>query len=501
MPRSDAAAVSNPLRDLQTERVLRLLVDSVRDYAIFMLTPEGTVASWNPGAQRIKGYAPEDIIGRHFRVFYPEKEQQERKPEHELVVAAQVGRFEDEGWRIRKNGTRFWANVIIVAVRDEEGHLVGFGKITRDLTGRRNAEARFRRIVEGIRDYAISTLDADGIVTSWNAGAERLMQHAESEILGEPFSQFYVPEDVAARRPQRSLATAVERGQCQDEAWRVRKDGSRFWSSIAITPIRDDDGQLIGFSEVIRDLSDRKLLIDQIQQHANDLEERIAERDRSMADLESFNYSVSHDLRAPLRAIEGFAAALREDLPSPPSPEVQDDLLQITKAVKRMNALIDDLLDYSRVSRGDMQMADLDLGDVMGGVLHLDTGANIRTAIEPGVRVRAQRSALTQALINLVDNALKFHKPGLPPAVDIVASRHNHNTVRIAVKDSGIGIAPEHHDRIFQVFQRLHTASAYPGTGIGLALVKRIAERFGGAVGVESEAGKGSTFWIDVPAA
>ena len=379
VPRSERLPVSNPLKDLQTERVLRLLVDTVSDYAIFMLTPEGHVASWNPGAERIKGYAPEDIIGRHFRVFYSEKEQQDRKPEHELVVAAQVGRCEDEGWRIRKNGSRFWASVMIVAVRDEGGDLVGFGKITRDLT-------------------------------------------------------------------------------------------------------------------------DRRRLMDQVLQHANDLEERIAERDRSMADLESFNYSVSHDLRAPLRAIEGFAAALREDLPPVQSVEVREDLTQIDNAVKRMNVLINDLLDYSRVSRGDMEMAEVDLHDVMGGVLQIDPGASIRTAVEPGVRVKAQRAALTQALLNLVDNALKFHKPGLPPAVAIVASRHN-DTVRIAVKDDGIGIAPEHHERIFHIFQRLHTASAYPGTGIGLALVKRIAERFGGAVGVESEAGKGSTFWIDVPAA
>lgn len=371
--------MSNPLTDLQTERALRLLVDSVWDYAIFMLTPEGHVASWNPGAERIKGYAPGDIIGQHFRVFYSEKEQQDRKPEHELIVAAQVGRFEDEGWRLRKNGSRFWANVMIVAVRDEDGVLVGFGKITRDMT-------------------------------------------------------------------------------------------------------------------------DRNRLMEQVQQHASELEERIAERDRSLADLESFNYSVSHDLRAPLRAIEGFTAALLEDLPPVQSAEVREDLAQIGGAIRRMNALIDDLLDYSRVSRGDMEMADVDLQDVMGGVIEIDPGAAIRTAIEPGVRVRAQRSALTQALVNLVDNALKFHKPGRPAAVDIVASRHN-NSVRIAVKDDGIGIAPEHHERIFQIFQRLHAASAYPGTGIGLALVKRIAERLGGAVGVESEAGKGSTFWIDVPAA
>jgi signal transduction histidine kinase len=319
-------------------------------------------------------------------------------------------------------------------------------------------------------------------------------------VVGQPFSRFYLPDDVAQRRPQRSLATAAERGQYQDEVWLVRKDGSRFWSSIAITPIHDDDGQLMGFSEIVRDMTDRKRLMDQIQQHASELEDRIAERDRTLADLEAFNYSVSHDLRAPLRAIEGFVAALKEDLPTAPSQDVRDDLSQITSAVTRMNALIDDLLNYSRVSRGEIEVADLDLRDVMGGVIDLDPTARIRMAIEPGVRVRAQRSALTQALLNLVDNALKFHKPGLPPAVHIVAARHD-DTVRIEVKDEGIGIAPEHHERIFQIFQRLHAGGTYRGTGIGLALVKRIAERMGGTVGVESEAGKGSTFWIDVPAA
>jgi PAS domain S-box-containing protein len=493
--------VSDELKGLPTERVLRLLIDSVADYAIFVLTPDGHVASWSPGAERIKGYTAADILGQHFRAFYPPREQQEKKPEQELIAAARAGRFEDEGWRIRKNGTRFWANVIIQALRDETGTLVGFGKITRDLTPRRDAEARYRRVVEGVRDYAISTLDVNGMVTSWNEGASRLEQYSESEILGQPFSCFYLPEDVANRRPQRSLAAAVEHGQYQDEAWRLRRDGTRFWSSIAITPIFDDDGQLIGFSEIVRDMTDRNQLIEQIQQYARDLEQRIAERDRTMTDLESFNYSVSHDLRAPLRAIEGFAAALKEDLPVPAAAEVREDLFQITSAVRRMNVLIDDLLAYSRVSRGEMEVAEVDVADVMGAVLELDPGASIRAAIEPGVRVRAHRSALRQAVLNLVDNALKFHKPGRPPAVDIIASRHHDNTVRIAVTDEGIGIAPEHHQRIFQIFQRLHPGGAYPGTGVGLALVKRIAERFGGAVGVESEAGKGSTFWIDVPAA
>lgn len=370
---------NRPAEQLQTERVLRLLVESVRDYAIFMLTTDGHIATWNPGAERIKGYTLDEIVGRHFRVFYPQSEQAADKPERELVAAARVGRVEDEGWRLRKDGSRFWASVVIVAVRDEAGELVGFGKITRDLT--------------------------------------------------EP-----------------------------------------------------------------------KRLQDQVQQHAADLEGRIAERDRMLLELEAFNYSVSHDLRAPLRAIEGFSAALKEDLAAPVSPNVREDVAQITGAAGRMNALIDGLLSYSRISRGEMDLAEVDVEELMADLTDLDPDSRVHALVEPGTRVRAHRVALRQAVQNLVDNGLKFHKPGQPASVTIVASRR-HDAVRITVRDEGIGIAPEHHERIFQIFHRLHTSGAYPGTGIGLALVKRIAERLGGAVGVESETGGGSVFWIDVPAA
>jgi PAS domain S-box-containing protein len=487
---------------LKSENVFRLLVDSVRDYAILMLTPEGVVASWNPGAERIKGYTPEEIIGRHFRTFYPAKDQKAKKPEGELAIALETGRFEEEGWRLRKDGTRFWASVVIVPVRGDNGILIGFGKITRDLTRRREEEIRYRRLVEGVKDYAIYSLDRDGTITSWNVGAERIKQYKEAEIVGQNYATFYTPADVAAGLPRRNLKKAVEQGQFEDEGWRVRKDGARLWCSVVITPIHDEEGLLVGFTKITRDITDRKLLMDQIQQHAVDLEHQIAERDKMYAEMEAFSYSVSHDLRAPLRAIEGFTAALMEDLTETPGPEAQEDLAQITAATERMTVLINDLLEYSRLSRSQMDVALLKVEDLIAEVLkrEVEGRSQIRTSIAPGLKIFAHKAALAQALLNLVDNALKFHQPGKPAEVSIIASGID-DKVRIEVRDKGIGLAEEHYKRIFQVFQRLHTSKAYPGTGIGLALVKRIVERLGGTVGVESQVGKGSTFSIEIPSA
>jgi PAS domain S-box-containing protein len=327
---------------LKSEKIFRLLVDSVRDYAIFLLTPTGEIASWNPGAERIKGYTAKEIMGRHFRNFYPAREQKAKKPEGELDIALESGRFEEEGWRIRKDGTRFWASVVIVPIRNEDGDLVGFGKITRDLTRRREEEVRYRRLVEGVKDYAIYSMARDGTVTSWNVGAERIKQYKESEIVGQNYSRFYTPEDVARGLPQRNLQMAAEQGQVEDEGWRVRKDGARLWCSVVITPIHDEEGQWVGFTKITRDITDRKLLMDQITQHAADLEHQIAERDKMYAEMEAFSYSVSHDLRAPVRAIEGFTQALKEDLTETPNAVAQEDLAQIAAATERMAVLIND---------------------------------------------------------------------------------------------------------------------------------------------------------------
>src|SRR5436305_8131178 len=218
-------AMRKQIPNLGSDMVVRRLVDSMEDYAIFMLDPNGYVATWNPGAERIKGYTPQEIIGEHFSKFYPQKDIENDKPGMELRMALEVGHFQDEGWRIRKDGSRFWANVVITAVRNDDGSLIGYGKITRDLTERRRAEQRYRLLIEGVSDYAIFSLDANGIVASWNSGAERIKQYSADEIIGQSFSRFYTPEDRAAGLPQKVLATAKSNGHFEGEGWRVRKDG------------------------------------------------------------------------------------------------------------------------------------------------------------------------------------------------------------------------------------------------------------------------------------
>jgi PAS domain S-box-containing protein len=266
----DPSSSNNPPpRDLATgpldASTLRIFVQSVRDYAILMLDPTGYVISWNNGAEAIKGYAAHEVIGSHFSRFYPPEALARGLPEHELTVAAQTGRFEDEGWRIRKDGSRFWANVIITALRDDSGRLIGYAKVTRDLTERRRQEEelrhkedRFRSLVEGVKDYAIFIFDTRGIVATWNAGAEKIHGYVASEIIGLHFSRFYPPDALKSGAPDRELQVATMEGRFEEEGWRTRKDGSRFWAYVVITAIRDTAGALTAFSQITRDLSERR---------------------------------------------------------------------------------------------------------------------------------------------------------------------------------------------------------------------------------------------------
>ncbi len=486
---------------LGSEEIFRLLVESVTDYAIFVLDPSGHIATWNPGAQRFKGYLPHEIIGKHFSIFYPESDIQSRKPWRELEVATEVGRFEDEGWRIRKDGTRFWANVVITRLLSSDGTLLGFGKITRDLTDRRMSDQRYRMLVEGVQDYAIYGLDVNGNVNGWNVGAERIKGYSADEIVGQHFSRFYTPEDVAVGMPQKVLETARTERHFEGEGWRVRKDGTRFWSSVVVTAIFDEEGNLTGYSKVTRDITDRKKLMDQISAHALELEQRIAEREATNAELEAFSYSVSHDLRAPLRAIDGFSEALMEDHAGQLDAEGLDFLQEIRGAARRMTSLVQDLLTYSRLGRVELPLTEVNVGMLAESVV-AETGEDakyIRIEIPSGIAVLAHESTVRQVLSNLVSNALKFRRPDSTPKVTIGANR-NGERVRIMVTDNGIGIAPTHHDRVFKVFERLHSGDQFPGTGIGLAIVQRAVTRMGGTMGLQSELGKGSTFWVELPA-
>jgi len=489
--------------NLGSDELFRLLVNNIVDYAIFVLDPEGHIVSWNRGAERLKGYKRDEIIGRHFSIFYTPADLAADKPSLELRTAKKEGHLEEEGWRLRKDGSRFWANVLITSIFDEQGNLLGYGKITRDLTEKRLSELRYRLLVEGVQDYAIFFMDPNGVVTSWNLGAERIKGYKPEEIIGKHFSAFYTPEDAANDLPKKVLHTAATEGHFVGEGWRVRKDGTRFWANVVVTAVRDDEGTLHGFSKVTRDMTERKRLLDTIQHHAHELELRIQEREETNAELEAFAYSVSHDLRAPLRAVAGFAEAMREDCAANLDQRGLDYLNEITNAASRMNVLVQDLLDYGRVSRVDItlnrvnlaeavQQAAKQLGEERHGSLSMDVPA--------GLFVEAHHPMLVQVIFNLLTNAFKFHDKNSVPEVRISAEQRD-GRVRLSVRDNGIGIAPQHQERIWQVFERLHERETYPGTGIGLAIVRRAVGRMQGSCGVESDLGKGSTFWIELPAA
>ena len=490
------------LSKVQSESFFRSLIGAVRDYAIFLLDPKGHIMTWNPGAQRIKGYTADEIIGKHFSIFYPAGDLAKDKPGNELKIAAETGRLEDEGWRLRKDGSRFWASVVITRIKDDSGKLIGFGKITRDLTERRRSEQMHRLLVEGVADYAIYLIDPQGHVTTWNTGAERVKGYKAEEILGRHFSTFYTPEETAAGVPEQTLKTAREQGHFEGEGWRVRKDGTRFWSTVSISPLKDEQGNLMGFSKITRDITYRKNLMDQIKHHSQELELRIAETERVNAELEAFSYSVSHDLRAPLRAIEGFSQALREEYSQLFDDTAKDYLDQVISASARMNRLVQDLLNYSRLSRSELALEAVDLDSAIAAAMK-ELTASERSCItitrHRAVRVMAHESTLIQVLSNLITNALKFHAPDQRPNVTIrTEPGARTKTLMVSVIDQGIGVAKEHQERIFQVFERLHGIEDFPGTGIGLAIVKRGMERMEGRYGLESSLGKGSRFWIEL---
>jgi PAS domain S-box-containing protein len=316
-----------------SEEQFRLLVEGVQDYAIFMLDPEGRISSWNQGAQQIKGYKAAEIIGKHFSIFYPDEDLRRGKPAWELEVAKRVGRFEDYGWRLRKDGSRFWANVIITALRDPQGHLHGFAKVTRDISDRREAEEalrsseeRFRLLVQGVRDYAIYMLDPQGNVSSWNEGADHIKGYKADEIIGKHFSVFYPEEDRRAGKPQKELEAARQAGRFEDEGWRVRKDGSRFWASVVITALKDDSGALCGFSKVTRDITEKRQAQEALEKSHAALQREVAEKTEAQRKVEASERS--------LRELSGRLLRMQDEERGRLGRELHDTLGQYLSALK-----------------------------------------------------------------------------------------------------------------------------------------------------------------------
>ena len=381
------------------------------------------------------------------------------------------------------------------------------GSISGFLEHARRTEEAWRLLMESVKDFAILLIDVDGRVASWNEGATRLLGYGSDEILGQHLARIFVPEDRERGLPDLELRTAALRGRASDDNWLQRKDGSRFWASGVTTPLRDPDGSLMGYAKVVRDLTERRLAEESLRKANESLGEQVRARTQELEvrvkELEGFSSSVAHDLRAPLRSIHRFAELLLAEKPL--DPEGTEAAERILEGARTMDALIDHLLTYSRL--GDVRL-DLRAVDLEAAVREARDGLDLEirergAALDvaaPFPAVLADRSFLDQILTNLLTNALKFTAPGVKPRVRVRAERRG-ESVRVIVEDNGIGVAPEHQERIFLPFERLHGAHDYPGTGIGLAIVRKAARRLGGAVGVDSAPGRGSRFWVDLPAA
>jgi PAS domain S-box-containing protein len=477
----------------------RLMVEAVGDYAIFFLDREGVILSWNTGARKIKGYEAAEVIGRHFSMFYPPELLERHWPEHELEVARETGRFEDEGWRVRKDGTRFWAHVIVTKLEGPNGEFRGFSKITRDLSERRRqedllrlSEERFRLLVEGVKDYAIFMLDPSGHVMSWNAGAQKTKGYEASEIIGKHFSVFYPPEVTASGWPARELELARRDGRLEDEGWRVRKDGSRFWASVVITSLQDAAGRHRGFAKVTRDLTEKR---------------RVSTLEDEGRRITTFLAMLGHELRNPLAPIANALAIMELEKVESRTMRMTRDT--IGRQLKQLTRLVDDLLDVGRITSGKIHLeakpvriseAVVEAIEAMQPMVQAKSHTLALDLKDPDLWMSGDRARIIQVVCNLVNNAAKFTPPGGMIKVSLIRRGPN---AELSVSDNGPGIPPQYLKEVFNLFAQgeQDAARSQGGLGLGLSLVQQLVTAHGGQVSAFSKgiAGEGSEFVLLLP--
>jgi PAS domain S-box-containing protein len=491
-PRTSKLRVLKP-RAKEDVDPFRFMVEAVLDYAIFMLDDKGRVSTWNLGAERIKGYKASEIIGKHFSVFYPEEDIKAGKPQWELAVAQREGRFEDEGWRLRKDGSKFWANVIITPIRDRGGRLIGYGKVTRDFTERKRheeqlaeSEERFRMMVEGVPDYAIFMMNPMGRITTWNVGAERIKGYKASEIIGRHYSTFFPEEDVKAGKPNKILEIAAREGRTEQEGWRVRKDGSRFWVSAMITAIRNESGELLGFSKITRDITEKMR-----QQEA--LRKEIAERERAQAELRRSEES--------LRLLSVNLLRTQDEERRRIGREMHDSLGQYLSALKmklgvlrvkeanqipevaaqfeQCNALLEECVKEVRTISYLLYPPMLEEMGLKSAVAWYLEGFAQRSGIKTNFEVsqnfgRVSRDVELAVFRVLQESLTNAHKHSGTGVIDIKMSRAN-GTIDLQVRDYGKGL-PE------GVFSQTGPLRM----GVGLRGMNERMHQIGGTIGVHN---------------
>jgi PAS domain S-box-containing protein len=414
---------------------------------------------------------------------------------------------------VRKNGSVFWANVVITALYNELNQHIGFSKVTRDLTDKKmheeslkQSEERYRSLVEQVTDYGIFMLDEKGRIISWNEGARRIKGYEGIDIIGKYFSIFYPEEDILNGKPAYELKVARAEGKYEEEGWRVRKDGTLFWASVVITAIYNSEGIHIGFSKVTRDLTERKeaerALRESYERYrllAEELRATNTELSYANEELEQFTSIVSHDLQEPIRSIKSFLQLINIKLNNQEYDDLKTYIEKAVSSADRMKQLIQNLLHYSQLSKGERVEETVRVEDIINeavqNVRNSVDNSNAQITIETDVEtIEGDRVQLVQLVQNLLSNALKF-TDAQSPKIKISGVRENGH-VKFSISDNGIGIAETDLNKVFEIFRRLHTKKAYPGTGIGLAICKKIVDRHNGRIWPESKPGKGTTFYF-----
>ncbi len=506
--------MSADVTTLQTDGLdgrYRLLIDAITDYAIYMLDPEGHVSSWNSGANRFKGYTEAEILGEHFSRFYTTEDREAGIPQRALSTAEDEGRFEAEGWRVRKDGERFWAHVIIDAIRDPGGKLIGFAKITRDLSERkiaeevlRRSEEQFRLLVQGVTDYAIYMLTPEGEVSSWNPGAQRIKGYEPSEIIGQHFSRFYTEEDRAAELPQKALEIAAKEGRFEKEGWRVRKDGTRFWASVIIDAIHAEDGSLIGFAKVTRDVTEKRQAQEALERAQQELFQA-----QKMEAVGQLTGGIAHDFNNLLTAVLGsLEIAKKRALSGRPNADLIENAIQ---GAKRGAALTQRLLAFSR--KQDLKLERVDLPELvkeMASLIERTIGPDVEIATTFPLMmppVMSDPNQLESALLNLVVNARDAMPHGGRISIEarrrVIGSEQVEELAAgdymvLSVADEGDGMDEETLEKATTPF--FTTKGIGKGTGLGLSMIQGLMAQSGGALVLKSRKGEGTRaeLWLPI---
>lgn len=495
---------------INSEKRFEILVTSISDYAIYLLDPDGQIVSWNAGAQRFKGYTADEIIGKHFSMFMSQQDRDAGVPVSILNQAASSGRFEAEGWRIRKDGSGFWANIVVDAIYNDAHELIGFAKITRDITERKSAhesllesERRFRYLVEGVTDYAIYMLSPEGIVTNWNSGAQRIKGYLAEEVIGTHFSRFMTAEDLAAGVPARSLEIARKEGRFENEGWRVRKDGTLFRAHIIIDAIHNNAGELIGFAKITRDITEKKIAEDNLAKVNAALFQA-----QKMDAIGNLTGGVAHDFNNLLSVISNGLEIFSHSQLEAKHLRLVDNM---KRAVSRGATLTQQLLSFAR--QQPLQPEPHDANQLINSfefMLNRAVGTNIEISFEftqTPLPVMVDSTSFETSLLNLVVNA----RDAMPEGGKIYISSRKRalakdkmedlpagNYVEVNVSDSGTGIAEEHLPHVLEPF--FTTKEVGKGSGLGLSQVFGFMKQSGGTLNIKSAVDSGTTVSMLFPA-